>query len=137
MRRSLELMRTAQRQALDAPGSQWEKLVRTTATLVDFQVCEAGPLLRTSILRSLPEPSRAILAERLARVVDRFAAMISDGTAEGSVRAVDPQIAAQLLRVAINAAAEAPNWVRGLERDEAPALYARPMLMGVLDAGDA
>jgi AcrR family transcriptional regulator len=135
LRRSLELMKGAQRQALETPGSQWEKLVRATATLVDFQMCEYGPLLRSSILRSLPEPSRALLGERHARVVDRYAAMISDGIAEGSVRPVDPQIAAQLLRVAINAAAEAPNWVRGLERAEAPGLYARPMLMGVLDAG--
>jgi AcrR family transcriptional regulator len=132
-RRSLELMTAAQRQAMDGEGSHWDKLVRTAATLVDFQMCEYGPLLRTSVLRFMPAPLRVTLGDRLARVVDRYAAMIADGFADGSVRAVDPQIAALTLRVAINAAAEAPNWVRGLERAEAPAFYARPMLMGVLD----
>jgi hypothetical protein len=58
--------------------------------------------------------------------------MIADGCADGSIRPVDPLIAAQMTRVTINAAAEGRSWVRGLERAEAIALYARPALMGVL-----
>jgi hypothetical protein len=75
---------------------------------------------------------RARLTERFNRIVDRFAAMIADGLVDGSVRGVDPMIAAQMTKVAINAAADAPAWVRGIERIEAPELYAKPMLMGVL-----
>jgi AcrR family transcriptional regulator len=130
-RRSIDIERRAQRRALDADGSHWEKLELAAATLVDFQVSESGPLVREGLLAALPDATRAALAERLQRVVDRFAGMIADGYADGSMRAVDPLIAAQMLKVTINAAAEAPVWVRGLARADAPALFAKPMLMGV------
>jgi hypothetical protein len=58
--------------------------------------------------------------------------MVADGVAEGSVRAVDQHIAAQMMKVMINAAAEAPDWVRGVQQEEMPTLYAKPLLMGVL-----
>jgi hypothetical protein len=58
--------------------------------------------------------------------------MIADGIAEGTIRPVDPMIAAQLLRITINAAAEGRAWVRGLAREEAPALYAKPIVSGLI-----
>lgn len=129
-RRSIDIERRAQRRALDASGSHWEKLQLATSTIVDFQLSDQGPLVREWLLSALPETVRAPLGERLNRVVDRFSAMISDGVADGSMRAVDPLIAAQMIKVTINAAAEGRTWVRDLDRAEAPALYAKPMLMG-------
>lgn len=129
--RSLDLISGAQRQALEGSGSHWEKLERSVSTLADFQLSENGPLLRSSVLTALPDPPRSILTDRLARNVERFAGMVADCIAEGAARPVDQQIAAQMLKVTINAAAEAPLWVRGLERTDMPALYAKPMLMGV------
>jgi AcrR family transcriptional regulator len=130
-RRSLDVERRAQRRALEAEGVYWEKLELAVSTLVDFQLSDNGPLVREWLLGALPEALQAHLSERLARIVNRFAGMIADGCADGSMRAVDPLIAAQMLKVTINAAAEGRTWVRGLERAEAPHLYARPMLMGV------
>jgi len=66
-----------------------------------------------------------------SRVSDRFSAMISDGIAEGSCRAIDPVIAAQLLNATLNAAASLVSVVRGADKSEAAALYAKPMLMGL------
>jgi hypothetical protein len=116
---------------LEAGGAHWRKLERATTALIDFQMSESGPLVRAWLLKGLPDPPRADLEERLNRVLDRFAGMIADGVADGSVRPVGPLIGAQMLKVAINSAAEGPSWVRGLDRAEAPALYAKPTLMGV------
>jgi AcrR family transcriptional regulator len=131
-RRSIDVERRVQRRALEVEGTHWEKLERAVSTLVDFQLSDQGPLAREGLLAALPDGLRIGLSERLDRVVRRFAGMIADGIAEGALRPVDPMIAAQLLKVTINAAAEGRAWVRGLERSEAPELYARPMLMGVL-----
>jgi len=64
-------------------------------------------------------------------VSDRFASMISDGIAEGSIRPVDPAIAAQMLNATLNAGAELGFWVQGVTQKAAPAIFARPLLMGV------
>jgi hypothetical protein len=66
-----------------------------------------------------------------ARVSDRFASIISDGIAEGSVRPVDPFIAAQMLNATLNAGAELGVWVPGIKPKAAPAVFARPLLMGL------
>jgi hypothetical protein len=64
-------------------------------------------------------------------VSDRFASMISDGIAEGSIRPVDPSIAAQMLNATLNAGAELDVWVPGVSQKAAPAVFIRPLLMGV------
>ena len=129
--RTFEIMRRTQSAAMKLPGDQWTRLTTAAATLVEQQLSEAGPLLRTSALSALPEAIRADMVRQSNRVSDRFSAMISDGVAEGSVRPVDPVIAAQMLNATLNAAAELGFWVKGVKIDEAAALYARPMLMGV------
>lgn len=134
LRRSIDIERRAQRRAIEASGTHWEKLELAVATLVDFQFSEQGPLAREWLLSALPERTRAALSERLTRVVDRFSGMVADGCADGSMRAVDPLITAQMIKVAINAAAESRTWVRNLDRADAPALYAKPTLMGVFAA---
>lgn len=58
--------------------------------------------------------------------------MISDGVAEGTIRAVDPVIAAQMLHATLNASAELRFLPRRIEREEARELYARPLLTGLL-----
>jgi AcrR family transcriptional regulator len=129
--RTFEVMRRTQSAAMKLDGDQWSRLTTTAAALAEYQLSERGPLLRTSALSALPESIQADMVEQSNRVSDRFSAMISDGVAEGSVRAVDPVIAAQMLNATLNAAAELDFWVRDVKQDEAAALYARPMLMGV------
>jgi len=129
--RSFDIMKRGQSCALKLAGSQWDKLVSATVALTDFQVSAHGPLLRASAISALPEPIGQDMLARWNRVSDRFAAMISDGIAEGSIRAVDPVIAAHMLNASLNAAASALTAVRGAEPGEIAELYAKPMLMGL------
>ncbi len=132
--RTFEMVRRAQSAALRLEGDQWLRLSSVAKALVDYQMSDEGPLLRTSALSALPSSMRGQVVDQSNRLSDRFSAMISDGIAEGSLRPVDPVIAAQMLNATLNAAAELGFWVRGVEPSEAAALYARPLLMGVYSA---
>ena len=129
--RTFAVMRRAQLATRDLPGGQWEKLSSATAALVEYQLSDHGPLLRASAMGALPSDLRHDMAERYNRVSDRFAAMISDGIAEGSIRPVDPMIAAHMLNSMLNAAASLGAWAPGVTREDAAALFARPLLQGV------
>jgi AcrR family transcriptional regulator len=129
--RTFEVMTRVQRLAMGLPGDQWTRLSSAAAALAEYQLSEHGPLLRTSALAALPEPIRLEMVAHSNRVSDRYASMISDGIAEGSIRAVDPFIAAQMLNATLNAGAELGFWVPGVSSKAAPAVFARPLLMGV------
>jgi len=90
-------------------------------------------MLRTSALAALPEAIRQEMVKHSDRVSDRFAAMISDGIAEGSLRPVDPFLAAQMLNANLNAGAELGFWVPDVSQKAAPAVFARPLLMGIFE----
>ncbi|HWA31220.1 MAG TPA: TetR/AcrR family transcriptional regulator [Rhizomicrobium sp.] len=128
--RSFDIMRQLQSAAMREPGTQWQKLCSAAAALVEFQVSDGGPLLRTSAISALPENIRQDMLNQWGRVSDRFSAMISDGIAEGSIRPIDPVIAAHLLNATLNASASmrVPG---GDGREQAAALYAKPMLLGL------
>ncbi|MFN3521661.1 MAG: TetR/AcrR family transcriptional regulator [Phenylobacterium sp.] len=131
--RTFEVMRRIQRLSMAQAGSQWSRLTTAAAALTEHQLSEHGPLLRTSALTALPEAIREEMVQHSNRVSDRFASMISDGIAEGSIRPVDPSIAAQMLNATLNAAAELRFWVPDLSQKGAPAVFARPMMMGVFE----
>ena len=61
----------------------------------------------------------------------RFASMISDGIAEGSLRPVDPFIAAQMLNATLNACADLGYLVPDVRPKSAAAVFVKPLLMGV------
>jgi hypothetical protein len=81
----------------------------------------------------VPETIRLQMVMQSARVSDRFASMISDGIAQGSLRPVDPFIAAQMLNATLNASAELGFWVPGVKPKAAAAIFARPLLMGLFE----
>lgn len=130
-KRSYEVTRRIQRAVSDRTGDHWSKLCSVAATLVAYQLSERGPLLRASALSAIPVAIRYEMVESSNRVSDRFASVISDGIASGSVRAADPFIAAQMLTITLNASAEIQWWIPGVAREAAADLYAKPMLMGI------
>ncbi|MBI1406220.1 MAG: TetR family transcriptional regulator [Caulobacter sp.] len=130
--RTFEVMRAAQLAAQALPGDQWRALSSAVSALVARQVTEEGLLLRTSALQALPEALRTSTVWRADRVSQRFASMISDGIAEGSVRAIDPVIAAQMVSAAINAAADLIAWAGDVTPRSVVETYARPALTGLL-----
>lgn len=131
--RSFEVMTRAQRLAMELPGSQWDKLAACAAALAEFQLSDHGPLLRTNALTALPEQMRKVMVEHSNRVSDRFASMISDGIAEGSLRPVDPFIAAQMLNATLNACAELGYLVPDVRPKAAASVFVRPLLMGIFE----
>jgi len=128
--RTFEVFRAAQAAARALDADEWTQLASAAAALVEFQLSEQGPLLRTSALSALPETIRGEMVALSDRVSDRWAAMISDGIANGSVRPVDPFIAAQMLNATLNAAADLSVLLPGVGGREAADLYAQPLLMG-------
>jgi AcrR family transcriptional regulator len=129
--RSFGIVRRAQLAARAVEGDEWLRLTSAAGALVAFQFSPAGPLLRTSALAALPQALREAMIGQSGRLSDRFAAMISDGVAEGSLRPVDPFIAAQMLGATLNAAADLPFLLRGVEARVAAQLYARPFFTGL------
>jgi AcrR family transcriptional regulator len=130
-RRSFDVMRQAQRAAIALSASYWDRLSSAAAALVTFQLSEYGPLLRASALGALPQQIRLEMMAGSDRVSERFAALISDGVAEGSIRPVDATIAAQMLNATLNASADLVWWLPDVPPQAAPALYVKPMLMGI------
>ncbi|KQZ20770.1 MULTISPECIES: TetR/AcrR family transcriptional regulator [Caulobacter] len=129
--RTFAVTRKAQADARALGADGWTQLSSATAALVAYQLSEHGPLLRASSMGALPIEIRHEMVQGYNRGSERFAAIISDGVAEGSVRAVDPMIAAHMINSMLNAAASLGVWVPGLERDEAAQLFARPLLTGL------
>ncbi len=129
--RTFTILRAVQFAARDLKTDQWTRLAAAAAALVNYQLSDHGPLLRASSMGALPLEIRPDIVDSYARISARFAGMISDGIAEGSIRPVDPLIAAHMLSSMINAAASLQVWAPSAELDEVAALFARPLLLGV------
>jgi AcrR family transcriptional regulator len=129
--RSFAVMRSAQTAALELKTDHWQMISSAAAALAAYQLSERGPLLRTSALGALPEQMRLTMVEHFNRVSERFAAMISDGVAEGTIRAVDPYIAAQMLNATLNGGSDLRFVIPELKPNDLVDLYARPLLMGM------
>lgn len=130
--RTFETIRAAQQAALDLQGDQWLALSSAVSALIARQGTEDGLLLRTSALQALPEPLRVRTVWHADRATQRFASMIADGIAEGSMRPVDPFLASQTVSASINAAADLIAWADDLRPETLVDLYAQPALRGLL-----
>ncbi len=129
--RTFEVIRAAHRDAPPASGTGWVRLSMVTAALVRHQLSAHGPLLRYSALSAMPEAMRPKLLRDFDRLSQRTAGIIVDGIADGSIRPVDPMIAAQLVTGMINAAAELRHWVHDATEESVVELFVRPCLVGV------
>lgn len=96
---------------IDAAEAQGGRGLETLSALftavIRLQLSDA-PLLRTTALTTVPPEVGGRLMSRLHRVSHRLASMLCDGIADGSLRAHDVGVAAQMLTAAINSASELP-----------------------------
>lgn len=129
--RTFALVRAAQTAALDAPGSGQDRLARVCRELLAFQLSERGPLLRLTAWTALPEDSRRDMRRTMQRLGERFAGLVLAGMADGTLRIVDPSVAAQLVNGMINAVAEIERWVPGISADNVFEFYALPLFTGL------
>ncbi|MDP3746182.1 MAG: TetR/AcrR family transcriptional regulator [Phenylobacterium sp.] len=129
--RTFELVDDAKRRALAAGTTGWERLWLATVSLAMHQAsAEGGRMLRHPALAAVPHAMRRRVLIRFQQIGHSFAGLISDGVADGSVRAVDPLLAAQLVLVVFNASLaldwrNQPGDVTGLME-----AYVRPALLG-------
>jgi AcrR family transcriptional regulator len=129
--RTFAVIRTAQNQAAAVGCSGWERLGIATSSLIQYQLSNEGPLLRSTALYALPEAIRHKTVGRMNRLSDRFAGLVIDGMRDGSIRPVDPVIAGELVNSMINGAAELSSWAPGLAAEAAAELYIEPLLTGL------
>lgn len=132
-KRSFDTIADAQALAHERGGTLWQMLGDVMATLLDVQFSERGPLLRTTALSGLPLRDRQTMIDRSNRIARRFAGMISDGIADGSVRPVDPLVASQALMSLQNAAFDMRKWAGTMPRERAVAFYASTLMFGLFD----
>ncbi|CAN5522273.1 TetR/AcrR family transcriptional regulator [soil metagenome] len=132
--RTFDLIDEAKGRAAEQPDG-WRRIWLAVCSLVLHQASgEAGRMLRHHAMAAVPGPMRRKLRLRFQQISHAFAGEISDGIADGSIRPVDPLLAAQMLMVAFNSAnsmdpARHPGSTQGVMED-----YARPVLMGVFAA---
>ena len=113
----------------------WEHLCSVARGLVRFQLSDDGPLLRSTANSALPDiKHRERVNAELGRVIERVAGVVVSGLMDGSVRRVDPKLAAVTVLTGIMAAAELCRWVDSADELNAADLFARPLLMGLLCA---
>jgi len=73
------------------------------------------------------------MIDRSNRIARRFAGLLSDGIAQGSIRAIDPLVASQTLMALQNAAFDMRKWASTMPRDKAVAYYASTIAFGLFD----
>ncbi len=117
---SLEVMARLRAQA---EGDDWAQLSAVSAALAEFQLSADGPLLRSSAFRALPDALRAQALAGTRQMRDWLAARVS-----GPER----DLAARLLMAGLNAGSDLAAWVPGVSVKAAPAILARPLLMGLV-----
>ena len=118
-------------QTVDA--DYWTRLTSVLAELLDVQFFDAMPLLRTTALQALDTDHKLDVVTRSNRLARRFAGMLIDGVADGSVRPIDPLVASQVIMSTLNGAYEARNWAdRFGDPELAVRTYATTLSTGLL-----
>jgi AcrR family transcriptional regulator len=111
LRRSLDVVARAQRQALTMPGDGRERLLGAVMRLVDHQMAGEAPLMRNGAAQ-VPDAIRPLIETGYLRNCLRFAGMVSDGIADGSLKAVDNYVGARMVDAAVHGASELAPWLR-------------------------
>jgi hypothetical protein len=84
--RTFDIMWRAIHAAEQAGGSGPRRAgPRRWPLLIEHQTAGDAPLLRTSALTAVPEAIRAELMQRFDRISYRFASILCDGIADGSI----------------------------------------------------
>jgi AcrR family transcriptional regulator len=129
--RTFVVVRAAQSAALAAHGNGLDRLAMACRALLAYQMSSQGPLLRVTAWTGLPAAMRSDARRAMSRLGERFAALVVEGMADGSLRIVDPSVAAQVVNGMINAAAEVERWVPGAHAGNVFELYAMPLFSGL------
>ena len=130
LRRSLHVVARAQRQALTLPGAGRDRLLGAAMRLVDHQMAGEAPLMRNGSAQ-VPEAIHPLIEIEYLRNCLRFAGMVSDGIADGSLKAVDSYVAARMVDATVHGASELAQWLRAPIEPRAWEHMVRPLFSGL------
>ncbi|HEY5760061.1 MAG TPA: TetR/AcrR family transcriptional regulator [Steroidobacter sp.] len=133
--RTLDILQRTLKDAGEVAKNGAEHLIAASTALVEYQLSGKAPLLRTSALTSVPEEIGTRLLTEFDRNSGRISLVLTDGIADGSLRAVDTNIGAQMITAMINAAAEVHAWAPGITQQNVAKIHVRPMFEGLLRSG--
>ena len=108
--RSYDRLSKVQMAGYEIEGSYWTRLASILNELLQLQFFDSTPLLRTTALQALDSETKVDVVMRSNRLARRFAGFLIDGFADGSVRAIDPLVASQIIMSTLNGAYEARRW---------------------------
>ncbi len=109
---SLDVTEEIYQQALRIDGSGLHKIDQVCRRIFHTQNSDRGPLIRYSTITALPMARRKEVLKRTESSNQHFGEFIREGSADGSVRDIEPFIAQQLIAGAINAAMDIKLWRR-------------------------
>ena len=89
--------------------------------------------MRLAAISALGDAQRRAEVDRaVRRLTHLIASDVVDGVMDGSIRPLDPSIAAQISAVGVNAIAGIQRWAPEANADNAGELDKRPVFMGIL-----
>ena len=130
--RSFAVLRAALQAAERAPGNGWQRAGAAARALVRYQLSPQGPLLRATATSALPDAAERERVHRIGeRLSERCANLLVDGLVDGSVRPLDPALAAEMVLAVVNAGAELQRWVPEADATNADRLTLQPLFEGL------
>lgn len=99
-------------------------------SLVDHQMLGEAPLMRNGSSQA-PDAMRPVVEIEYLRNCLRFAGMVSEGIADGSLRAVDSYVAARMVDATVHGASELAQWLRPPIAPRAWEEMVRPLFSGL------
>lgn len=117
----------------EAGGDVATRLVRSIGSALALQFDGTHPLLRTTALAAMPATVRAEAIRRFDRLALLLSGLIIDGMREGSVKIVDPAIAANLIISSTNSAYDLKSWASRQDTSAAIRTYAGILMYGIFD----
>jgi AcrR family transcriptional regulator len=129
--RTFAITREALNRTAEA-DSGWQRLYAVATSLILHQAQGVhGPMLRTQTLAAVSVESRPGVMLQYRDLAYRLATILCAGIADGSIRPVDPFLAAQVVIGAINASLDLDHWMRDASAVDILQDFARPALMGL------
>jgi AcrR family transcriptional regulator len=128
--RTFDLIDQAKAEAAKvSPG--WPRLWLAISSLGMHQAeTGGGGLLRHHAMAAIPQEMRRQMRGRFQQITHAFAGVISDGVADGSIRAIDPLLAAHAMMVTFNACLQLEPGRNPPDIDGVIEEYLRPALLG-------
>lgn len=130
-RRSFDIIARSQHAADESKGSCWQHLASSIATPLEVQFSASSPLIHATARQSLPMQLRSLVFDESTRLARRYAGMMMDGIAEGTVRPVDCLIAAQTIMSTLNSAYDVRSWASRHPLETAVSMYAATIAFGL------